>query len=123
VDLVRQRGRSYRPNTGTDATGRAFAPERGRAAELGAKWDSADHGQGATLALYDIRKHNALTSDPAQPGFSVAAGEVRSRGMDFDFTGALSRSWRANASLSYIDADIVRDNTLAPAPACSTCRA
>lgn len=106
-------GRSYRPNTGTDAAGRAFAPERGRATELGAKWDGADHAQGATLAVYDIRKRNALTSDPAQPGYSVAAGEVRSRGMDFDYTGALSRSWRANASLSYIDADIVRDNTLA----------
>lgn len=105
-------GRSYRPNTGADALGRAFAPERGRAAELGAKWESADGKQGATLAWYDIRKRNALTSDPLQPGFSLAAGAVRSRGMDLDIAGAITRNWRANASLSYIDADIVRDNTL-----------
>jgi iron complex outermembrane receptor protein len=54
-------GRSYRPNTGTDATGRAFAPERGRAAELGAKWDSADHGQGATLG--PVRHPQAQCAD------------------------------------------------------------
>jgi len=105
-------GTSFRPNTGSDARGKAFAPERGKAGEAGLKWEQADGRLGATLALFDIRKRNALTTDPAQPSYSVAAGEVRSRGFDFDLAGQLGRSWRANASLSLIDAEIVHDNLL-----------
>lgn len=105
-------GSSFRPNTGSDASGSAFAPERGKASEAGLKWEQAGGRLGATLALFDIRKRNALTTDPQQPAYSVAAGEVRSRGLDFDLAGQLGRAWRANASLSLIDAQVVRDNTL-----------
>jgi len=105
-------GNSFRPNTGSDANGSAFAPERGKAGEAGLKWEQAGGRLGATLALFDIRKRNALTTDPQQPAYSVAAGEVRSRGLDFDLAGQLGRAWRANASLSLIDAEVVRDNTL-----------
>ncbi|SFG77448.1 iron complex outermembrane recepter protein [Duganella sp. CF458] len=105
-------GSSFRPNTGSDARGNAFAPERGRASEAGLKWEQAGGRLGATLAVFDIRKRNALTTDPVQPSYSVAAGEVRSRGLDFDLAGQLGRSWRANASLSLLDAEVLRDNTL-----------
>ncbi|WP_426342123.1 TonB-dependent siderophore receptor [Pseudoduganella sp. S-14] len=105
-------GSSFRPNTGSDASGSAFAPERGKASEAGLKWEQAGGRLGATLALFDIPKRNALTTDPQQPAYSVAAGEVRSRGLDFDLAGQLGRAWRANASLSLIDAEVVRDNTL-----------
>ncbi|MGW8391349.1 TonB-dependent siderophore receptor [Pseudoduganella sp. HUAS MS19] len=105
-------GSSFRPNTGSDARGSAFAPERGKASEAGLKWEQAGGRLGATLAVFDIRKRNALTADPAQPTYSVAAGEVRSRGVDFDLAGQLGSSWRANASLSLIDAEVARDNVL-----------
>jgi len=105
-------GGSFRPNTGSDAGGSAFAAERGKASEAGLKWEQAGGRLGATLALFDIRKRNALTTDPQQPAYSVAAGEIRSRGLDFDLAGQLGRAWRANASLSLIDAEVVRDNTL-----------
>lgn len=105
-------GRSFRPNTGADVAGLALAPEAGRSAEVGAKWENASRTAGATIALYDIAKRNAVTADPANPGFSIAAGEVSSRGMDADFSGQLSRAWRANASVSYIDASVKKDNTL-----------
>lgn len=105
-------GSSFRPNTGSDARGAAFDPERGKASEAGLKWEQAGGRLGATLALFDIRKRNALTADPLQPSYSVAAGEVRSRGLDLDVAGQLAQDWRANASLSLIDAEIRRDNTL-----------
>ncbi len=105
-------GSSFRPNTGNDARGNSFAPERGKASEAGLKWEQSDGRLGATLSLFDIRKRNALTADPAQPSYSVAAGEVRSRGLDFDLAGQLGRSWRANANLSLLDAQVQRDNTL-----------
>ena len=105
-------GESFRPNSGSDVASRAFAPEEGRSKELGVKWESATRDAGATLAVFDIRKRNALTSDPLNPGYSIAAGEVRSRGMDVDFSGQIGGAWRANGSLSWLDAEVLRDNTL-----------
>jgi iron complex outermembrane receptor protein len=76
-------------------------------------WDGAAAPPGATLALFDIDKRDVVTADPANPGYSIVAGAVRSRGLDADVTGQLDRHWRANASLSCIDAAVVRDNALA----------
>lgn len=107
-------GKSFRPNNGVSAAASPFSPESGRAFEVGGKWENAAKTLGGTVALYDIRKKNVLTADPdpVNAGFSIAAGEVRSRGMDLDLSGQLSRHWRMNASLSYIDATVLRDNQL-----------
>ena len=105
-------GKSFRPNTGSDAAGNAFDPEKARAFELGAKWESADQRLGATAALFDITKRNVLTSDPVNAGYSAAAGEVRSRGLELDVAGRLTANWRLNASLVFNDVEITRDNTL-----------
>ena len=105
-------GRSFRPNAGTDVAARGFEPETGRALELGTKWESADRRMGATAALFDIRKRNVLTADPVNSGYSAAAGEIRSRGLEFDVAGQLTTHWRLNASLVLNDVEITKDNTL-----------
>ncbi|MDA8447800.1 TonB-dependent siderophore receptor [Acidovorax valerianellae] len=105
-------GRSFRPNVGSDSAAQAFDPETGRSLEVGAKWESADQRMGATAALFDIRKRNVLTSDPLNSGYSVAAGEVQSRGLELDFAGQVTARWRVNASLVLNDVEITRDNTL-----------
>ncbi len=105
-------GSSFRPNTGSNVAGNGFDPEKSRALELGAKWESADQRLGATAALFDITKRNVLTSDPLNAGFSAAAGEVRSRGLELDLAGRLSTHWRVNASLVVNDVEVTRDNTL-----------
>jgi iron complex outermembrane receptor protein len=110
--LFANAGKSFRPNNGISATAEAFEPESGRAFEVGAKWENREKTLGGTMAIYDIRKDNVLTADPRNPNFSIAAGEVRSRGMDVDLSGQLGRHWRMNASFSYIDASVQRDNVL-----------
>jgi iron complex outermembrane receptor protein len=105
-------GRSFRPNVGSDFAANGFRPETGRALELGAKWESADQGIGATAALFDIRKRNVLTSDPVNTGYSVSAGEIRSRGLELDFAGQVTRNWRVNASLVLNDVEVSSDNSL-----------
>lgn len=104
-------GRSFRPNT-SDAAGNSFAPESGRALELGTKWESRDKRIGATAALFDIRKRNVKTTDPSDSSQSVAAGEIRSRGIEFDLAGQLSSHWRVSASLVWNNVEITRDNQL-----------
>lgn len=105
-------GRSFRPNVGSDFAAASFAPETGRALELGTKWESADQRIGATAALFDIRKRNVLTADPVNTGYSVSAGEIRSRGLELDFAGQVTRNWRVNASLVLNDVEIAKDNSL-----------
>jgi iron complex outermembrane receptor protein len=108
-------GRSFRPNVGTDFGGNGFEPERSRALELGAKWESADRRVGMTAALFDIRKRSVLTADPVNTGYSVAAGEVGSRGLELDFAGQVSTRWRVNASLVLNDVEVRRGDSALPA--------
>jgi iron complex outermembrane receptor protein len=110
--LFANAGRSFRPNAGSDAAGVAFDPESGRSVEAGAKWEDAEAGLGATLTAFEITKRNVVTGDPANAGFSIAAGQVRSRGLELDASGQLSKHWRINASFVRLDAEVTRDTVL-----------
>lgn len=103
-------GRSFRPNAGADAAGNAFDPQEGKAWEAGAKWQSPDQRLNASVAVFDIRKTNVLTRDPANGNFSVAAGEVRSRGIEADVAGRLDAHWRLTANAAFTDTEVLRDN-------------
>lgn len=105
-------GTSFRPNVGLSKEGTSFAPEKGRALELGAKWESADQRLGVTAAIFDIRKRNVLTANPADRDYSIAAGQVRSRGLEADISGQLNAHWRINANVLLNDVKVRRDNTL-----------
>ncbi|MFC0128095.1 TonB-dependent siderophore receptor [Ralstonia solanacearum] len=103
---------SFRPNSGTDANGNAFDPEKGRGYEVGAKW--AGSGWLATVAAFNVTKRNVLSADPANDGFSRAAGEVRSRGVELEWNGELGGGFRGIANLAYVDAEVTRDTVLTP---------
>ncbi|MBT0962284.1 TonB-dependent siderophore receptor [Denitromonas iodatirespirans] len=102
-------GQSFRPNTGTDANGNAFDPEKGRALETGVKFESADKRLGATLSVFQIDKENVLTGSDPNGVFSIAAGEVRSRGIEFDLSGKLSQNLRVSASYAWLDTEVTKD--------------
>lgn len=106
-------GRSFRPNTGTDVAGAGFDPEHGRALEAGLKWSDPRGNGGASLAVFDIRKQDVLTGDPVNTGFSVAAGEVRSRGVELEASGRVGTHWRVTGSAVWLDAEVLADHTLA----------
>ncbi|MGT0251177.1 TonB-dependent siderophore receptor [Burkholderia pyrrocinia] len=103
---------SFRPNNGADANGRAFDPEKGHGYEAGAKW--AGTRWLATVAAFYVNKRNVLTADPANAGFSRAAGEVRSRGVEFEWNGDLGHGLRGIVNLAYVDAEVTRDAVLTP---------
>jgi len=105
-------GRAFKPNTGTDFDNNPFDPIKSVAADLGAKWENSDKTVGATLAAFSIRKKNVKTADPNHSGFSIAAGEVRSQGLEFDFSGNINPFWRLTTSVTYTDAKVHADNTL-----------
>ena len=106
-------GRSFRPNAGADRNGDAFDPTSGKALEAGAKWQSADQQLSGSVALFHIVKRNVLTRDPANASFNVAAGEVRSQGLEADFAGKLDAHWRMTANFAYTDTEVTQDNNAA----------
>jgi iron complex outermembrane recepter protein len=86
-------------------------PEEGQGVEVGVRADIIKNRLAATLAYFDITKRNVPTIDPDNPFFSIATGEQRSRGIDFNLTGEISPGWNIVASYAYIDAKVTEDNT------------
>ncbi len=105
-------GKSFRGNNGTDIAGRAFDPQRSTAYEAGWKLQTPDGRLGATLALYEITKTNVLTASDV-PGYSVAAGEIKSTGFEADVNGQVDRHWRVMGNFAWDDARVTKDKTLA----------
>lgn len=107
--------RSFKPNSGTSLQGGGFDPEKGKSYEVGVKWESLDRQLSVDAAVYHTVKENVLARDPNDPTgtYSVAAGEVRSRGFDLNIAGNLTPEWRVIGGYAYVDAEVTRDTTLA----------
>ena len=112
ISLYGNYAQSFNPNTATDANGNSLEPETGDGFEVGIKAELIDDRLFATLAYFDITKQNVATADPDIPFASVATGEQRSRGFDFDLSGEILPGWNIIASYAYIDAEVTRDNTI-----------
>ena len=103
--------KGFRPNSGISIDNQAFPAERSRSYELGAKLDTGKLT--GTVAVYDIRKSNVLTTNPANTDFAIAAGEVGSRGLELDVSGEVARRLRVSGAYAYTDATVTRgDNTI-----------
>lgn len=96
-------GKGFRPNSGTDFQSNLFQPETTRSYEVGAKFALLDNALKGTVALFDIKKNNVLTADPNNAGFSLALGEARSRGVEFDLTGQLPGDVQIWLTYAYLD--------------------
>ncbi|WP_417780414.1 TonB-dependent siderophore receptor [Stutzerimonas xanthomarina] len=113
VGVFANASQSFKPNGGIDASGTAFDPEEGVGYEAGFKFDLLDSRLGMTVAAFHLTKENVLTADPVDSAHQIAAGEVRSRGIDFQLTGQLTDAIRLIGAYAYVDAEVTEDNTLA----------
>ncbi|MDG6080183.1 TonB-dependent siderophore receptor [Erythrobacter litoralis] len=95
----------FRANIGTDVTGRIFDPEVSKSVEAGAKLTLLNGALTGTFTLYQLEKDNVLASDINNPGFSVAIGEARSRGVELDVNGRLPGDIDVLLSYAYVDAE------------------
>lgn len=104
--------RGFRPNSGVSIDNLAFPAERSTSHELGLKAESHNKKVQATLALYDIHKSNVLTTNPLNTDFSVAAGEVGSRGLELDVSGEIAERLQLSFAYAYTDARVTRGDKL-----------
>ncbi|MBF8730177.1 TonB-dependent receptor [Pseudomonas guariconensis] len=105
---------SFKPNSGASRQGQGFDPEKGKSYEVGVKWEALDRQLSVDAAIYHIVKENVLANDPLDPTgiYKVAAGEVRSRGLDITVAGNLTPEWRMIGGYAYVDAEVTQDTSL-----------
>ncbi|KAM3115646.1 TonB-dependent siderophore receptor [Phormidesmis sp. 146-33] len=113
LSLYASYSRSFLQSVGTAFDRSLFQPERGTQYEVGLKADWLDRRLSTTLAFYEITRSNVLTTDPANPNFSIQTGEQRSRGIELDIAGEILPGWKIAAAYAYTDAQITADNTIA----------
>lgn len=99
----------FRPNSGSNFANVAFEPEKSRSAELGAKFETTDRKISGNVAIYKTRKTNIITADPVNAGYSIAAGEAESQGIEVDASGELMKHLRMALSYAYTDAKITKN--------------
>lgn len=105
VTLYAAYSEGFRANIGTDVSGAIFNPEISISYEAGAKLSLLDGAITGTFTLFQLEKENVLASDINNPGFSVAIGEARSRGVELDLNGRLPGDVEFLLSYAYVDAE------------------
>ena len=97
----------FLPLSGTDYAGNPFDPELSDSYEIGAKFTTS--GVTGTVAFFDAKKSNILTSDPVNVGFSATLGEATSRGIELDLQGQLTEQLSAQLSYAFLDTQTAND--------------
>lgn len=101
---------SFEPQTAETATGSLLAPTQGKQAEVGIKYQPKMWDTLITLSVYDLRETNVATPDPTDPSASIAAGEVRSRGVELEGHTKPLPGVELSGSYTYLDNMTTKSN-------------
>lgn len=97
----------FQPQTQTTVTGDVLPPRIGSQIETGIKGEFFDKRLNAHAAVFRIQDENRALADPANPGFSTAAGEVRSQGFEAEINGQLAERWNITAGYAYTTTEFI----------------
>ncbi len=99
ISLYASYNRSFAGNLGTLKAGRIqIEPSYSTQYEAGIRAELLDKRLSVNLAVYDITKTNVPTTDSNNDQFSIAIGEVKSRGIELDVAGEILPGWKVIAS-------------------------
>lgn len=96
---------SFEPVSGTGNDGKRYQPTRGAQFELGVRWQAGDFS--TSVAAFDLVQKNVL-KNRGDLDKAVQTGEVRSRGLEIEAKGAITRNLQLIASYAYTDAKVTR---------------
>ncbi|MGY4624181.1 TonB-dependent siderophore receptor [Bradyrhizobium sp. USDA 4486] len=82
---------SYNPVIGLNASNQLLLPETGKQAEIGVKVAPKGFDGYFTASFFDLKRQNALTTDPANPLLQNQTGEVTSRGIELEAVANATR--------------------------------
>lgn len=101
--------RSFQPQSGLDAGGNPFSPERGKLLEAGMKYDAFGHRSSGTVSIYQIDKQNVLTTDPNNTAYQIQVGAQRSRGIEWNQTTRVAGGWNLINGYAFNQAMVSKD--------------
>lgn len=105
--------RSFQAQAAPTFTGIPIEPERGVQYEAGVKAELFGGKLATTAAVYQLTRSHVAQTDAVNIGFNIDAGVQRSRGVEFDATGAIVPGVKLIASGAYIDAEVRRSTDYA----------
>ncbi len=92
---------SYNPVIGVNGgTGQLLLPETGEQTEVGVKFAPAGMNGYVNVALFDLKRKNALTTDPNNILLPNQSGEVTSRGIELEAVANLTREFKLTGSFT-----------------------
>ncbi len=102
---------SFEPTIGVDAMGAPFQPTKGKQWEAGIKYEPTFAKALFTVSAFHIRQENVLTPD-TMTGFNVQQGEIRSRGLEFEARGNVTKNLELIGALTLIDTEVRKSATV-----------
>lgn len=98
----------FNPQTVRDRNGTPLAPTAGSNAEIGIKGEYLDGRLNASVSLFDVHLDNVAQIDSGHmingTQAYYAANGTKSRGIDFDLQGEITRNWNVYFGLSHFTA-------------------
>ena len=93
--------RIFAPQTERYVTEAMLKPRTGEQFEVGLKGAYFDGRLNAHVAAFRINDVDRAISDPDNEDYSLAAGEVRSQGLEAEVSGRIARGWDLTAGYAY----------------------
>ncbi len=81
----------------------AFDLSKGKSVEAGMKSSFLQDRGVFTVSLFKIRQDDILTRDPVTPSLTVQGGSREAKGVELDFSFAVTRQWQVGANAAFID--------------------
>jgi catecholate siderophore receptor len=108
--------RSFLPRSGEQfaslsVTNQNLEPEEFENLEVGAKWDVRP-GLSLTAALFQLRRTNATTPDPANPAVTINVGATQTTGVELGVVGRINESWTVSGGYAWQDAYLDGNETV-----------
>jgi iron complex outermembrane receptor protein len=100
---------SYNPVVGINAAGQLLQPETGEQTEVGLKFQPNGFNGHFGVALFDLKRQNALTTDPNNVLLQTQNGEVTSRGLELEAVANLAPGFKVIGSFTTYDLFISKD--------------
>ncbi len=91
----------FKPQSNTTSDGEFLDPRTGKQYEVGLKGEFMDDKLLAHVALFRIDDENRAMTDPSDSNFSIAAGKVRSQGLETEISGSPLEGWEISAGYAY----------------------
>ncbi|MDD1015724.1 TonB-dependent siderophore receptor [Pseudomonas rubra] len=112
----------FQPQSEQSASGTVLKPIEGTNYEIGLKGEHFDGRLNSSIAIFQINLENLPEAIPTSLGTCfdpfatcyTAAGEIRSRGIEFELSGALTENWQVSAGYTYNTAERIKDSAYDP---------